>query len=68
MTKKDYELIASSLNLLVKASRSIDRGEAKIDPEGFRFLINQVVFSFGSKLKEDNPRFDIDKFLQAVNR
>jgi hypothetical protein len=61
MTKKDYELIAKPLNLLVKCIPDIDNGESA------SFVVNQVVNKFMRDLEAENPLFNREKFLKAVN-
>lgn len=51
MTRKDYNLVAETL-----------RGnEVNMEPYAFEWLCR----SFATRLANDNPRFDIDKFLLA---
>ena len=55
MTKRDYELLASSLH----SSFRLIEPEEKI---GFVVALNAV----SSALRKDNPRFDRNRFLAAV--
>lgn len=55
MTKKDYKLIAESIN----AARQYIRSENK--DCGLNFLVGYL----GEELKNDNPNFQYDKFKLA---
>ena len=56
MTKKDYELIANVINGCVK----YDTGELT----GKQMLV-EVSYQLAEFLKQDNPRFDKNKFITA---
>ncbi len=56
MTKKDFETLAGA----VRANL-----EAAPDPGAKMFLANSVVPSMAAALAQTNPRFDIDRFVQA---
>ncbi len=53
MTKKDYELIASTLS--IKAF-NVEESAFKID------IINRIA----TALKKDNPSFDRERFIKAI--
>lgn len=57
MTKRDYILLA---NLCKKY-----KGE--VDPKTSRNFSESFVKDLCDVLKRDNPRFDTDRFLKAVN-
>lgn len=56
MTKKDYELIASSLNKVVTMAHKY-----KMNPQ----LVEAIAMQLTLDLANANPRFDRDKFLKA---
>lgn len=60
MTKKDYELIALSLHqsyVCLNDDNAIER----------KYMEN-IVRHLSAQLAQDNPRFSIDKFYDAVFR
>ena len=56
MTKKDYELIAGAISRRVIVGRPIT---------GNNLIVYQVALSIATKLENDNPLFNRDKFLKA---
>lgn len=58
MTKKDYELIARSLEATI-------RFYSRIDSLVMQRGAKQAAYELADALGEDNPRFDRNKFLQA---
>lgn len=63
MTKKDYELVAKCLNLLVLSIPDMES-----DPTNIKFTVNQVVAKFIRELETTNPLFNGTRFLNAVNQ
>ena len=63
MTKKDYVLIVGILK--DAAIRSVFPETGYLDAAQ-RVLINNLVEGFSYKLKQDNPRFDPERFKAAV--
>ena len=63
MTKKDYELIARTLK--DAAVRSV-YPETGILNTAQKVLLNNLVASLSYKLRQENPRFDADRFADAV--
>jgi hypothetical protein len=63
MTKKDYELIAESLNAIVSVVRI-----PNVSKQEMRFAVNEGINLLARDLQNDNPRFDFDKFIKAVNK
>jgi hypothetical protein len=55
MTKKDYELIASSIEAVYN-DKDLDKYKAGI---------SEVAYNIAEGLQYDNPRFDRNKFLKA---
>jgi len=55
MTRKDYKLIASNLAVILQASGNKDS-----------IMLRTAVHGLMQDLKEDNPRFDQEKFMEAV--
>lgn len=60
MTRKDYILIAKSLNTKLQMHRQLACNEE------FASGYGSAVESVALALKSDNPRFDEDRFLKAV--
>lgn len=54
MTKKDYELIAEVL-AQVASQQDMDK----------QYIVDEVAYYMATKLQEQNPRFDRNKFLTA---
>lgn len=54
LTKKDYTLIASVINLYT---------DAQITPILHKYS-RSIAITFANALEKDNPRFDREKFLQ----
>lgn len=54
MTRKDYVETANILN-------------AELDENNF-ILINKLAVSFAEMFESDNPRFDFQRFIDAVNK
>ncbi len=63
MTKKDYVLIAGALNAIVSVTRAEPVSKSEI-----RFAINEGINLLARDLQDDNPRFDFDRFIEAVNK
>ena len=61
MTKKDYKLIASSFNKFLWSGR-FGRNSIVESREEIERLLNLLE----PKLMEDNPRFDTNKFREAI--
>lgn len=61
MSKKDYILLAGVLSQYNKAMQAIDY---KITGNTFMF---ELTITMARALKEQNSRFDIEKFLKACN-
>ena len=61
MTKKDYILIAKVLNAVR------DSYGKNWSPNLFRAL-DDVENKFSAVLKQENPKFDVDKFTQACRK
>lgn len=55
MTRKDYQLIAGNLAVILQASNGKDSA-----------VVRTLVLDFCKDLKADNSRFDESKFLKAV--
>ena len=55
MTRKDYQLIAGNLAVILQASNGKDS-----------VVVRTLVLDFCKDLKADNSRFDESKFLKAV--
>ncbi len=64
MTKKDYILIAESLNPMA----AILRAKKELSKSEIEFAFNQTVNLLARKLQQDNSRFDFDRFIEAVNK
>lgn len=60
MTKKDYELIAKTLN----HAREYE-GNAPDDKKIIITLLDVLADDLSEELAEDNPRFDRNRFLKA---
>lgn len=63
MTKKDYELIARTLK--DAAIRSVYPETGTLNTAQ-KVLLNNLVASLSYKLRQDNPRFDADRFADRV--
>ena len=57
MTKKDYELLAGVLH------RALDGRRGDIQATD---MLAAIVFDLTSRLKQDNPNFDVTKFRAAI--
>lgn len=71
MTKKDYELIADKLSIIVKCSREIENLSQESWELKYAMLdksISQMIYFLITALEEDNPRFDRERFMKAVNK
>lgn len=72
MTKKDYELIAGVINNLYSKYEVLEQYHRKVDEPTSAFsykraqeAVHQVALDLGLKLKNDNDKFDRDKFYRA---
>lgn len=70
MTRKDYVMIAATLSELLAdiaregESESLsDRGRAVLSGEGIG--VRSVALRLGDQLRQDNPRFEMARFLTA---
>jgi hypothetical protein len=62
MTRKDYILIAGVIsNVKAGAARNLT-GETRAAADD---AIEAVAARLAAKLAKDNPRFDVDKFIEA---
>lgn len=57
MTRKDYELIAAVL-----------KSELEIANAVYAASVRNLAYTFADRLASDNPKFDREKFLNAVLR
>lgn len=66
MTKKDYELIADSFGFAIgfESTFSVD-SETRFQKMS---AIETAIGSLSRRLKEDNPRFDSQKFRFAIDQ
>lgn len=64
MTNKDYKLIAECLNKATK-QQVFKKSIVKERPVVLEFLAT-IIDNLIAELKRDNPRFDRDKFIEAV--
>lgn len=62
MTRKDYKLIAEGIREEVMY---IEFNEKLLRPDIQMSGIRRVVVSLCASLRNDNPRFDSNKFMQA---
>jgi len=63
MTKKDYELIASSVK---EAFKAVERARLEArDTKHALIAIHNVAWNLADNLESENPRFDRDKFFEA---
>ena len=58
MTRKDYVLIAEVIKTQIELS-------LKFDEDDSRYGAENIAYDLASKLSQDNPRFDRDRFLVA---
>ena len=58
MTRKDYVLIAEVIKTQIELSTRFDEEESRAGAQN-------IAYDLGSKLSQDNPRFDRDRFLVA---
>lgn len=65
MTRKDYELIAKSINAIASeyVEQAKDRNDSSIRDAIFHF--STLATSISIDLAKDNPRFSQEKFLWA---
>ena len=59
MTKKDYQLIAESINESRRAAHKI------FFSPYHETMVNEIVRGLAKALKLNNPRFDADRFYNA---
>jgi hypothetical protein len=62
MTRKDFEMIAETLNRVLNVARDDIAGDETVP--GVMMTINM----FAARLANDNPRFKIDLFLDAATK
>ncbi len=60
MTRKDYELLASAIS--VNYEFAVKHRKEQPTPD---FVIELLTQTLASVLKEDNPKFDKEKFFKA---
>lgn len=68
MTRKDYVLLANSLNGTLNAARKL-RSES--DSDAFAAAVggvNAAIVNLADALAADNPRFDRERFIDAAKR
>ena len=65
MTKKDYVLIADTIQRFLRADLSNEFGFSANDRASYNMLSNNLVNRFANSLKETNPLFDLIKFREA---
>ncbi len=58
MTKKDYEMIASVLHETIIRADGQDAAT--------RDAVSSIAYRLSVRFREDNPRFNSDKFFKAV--
>ncbi len=63
MTKKDYELLANTLNYCKPSQIAKPKGYAS-RLEAWQGIVVEIT----DRLAQDNPKFDRSKFLQWCNR
>ena len=56
MTRKDYELIAGVISMTAREFRGVEDGTN---------ACRDIATFLASRLENDNPRFDRDRFLKA---
>jgi hypothetical protein len=59
MTRKDYVLIADTINGAINYEQNFNNNQEKVN--GFKYL----ALALASTLESDNPRFDRHRFLVA---
>jgi len=64
MTTKDYELIAGALRKIVNW-KATDFQTGEVVSHHLRFSV-RLVDNLAHELKEDNPEFDPEKFIESV--
>lgn len=64
MRKKDYELIASSLHRCKMVNCQQLEGN-RVKREAKNAMLRLVATDLATTLKDDNPRFDRQKFMKA---
>lgn len=57
MTRKDYQRIADAINLMIDPIGSLSS-----EPNA---TVVAVALSLATTIRDDNPRFDCDRFLKA---
>ena len=57
MTRKDFELIAATLNRAYLATRGEEQG-----------IVLAIVADFADKLRSTNPQFDAGRFVYACKK
>jgi hypothetical protein len=60
MTKKDYILIAEAIKLSIALCKEIESKTKPLD------AIKGTAYEIALALQNDNPKFDIRKFLNAI--
>ena len=62
MTRKDYEAIAAAIRT---AYAEIDTDYQQNTKDNMRHGVNLAYLAIADALAQDNPRFDIDRFINA---
>lgn len=66
MTRKDYELIASSIHRTVMVKTSPQLQPNKVKRETAADTLRLVAIDLAASLRHTNPNFDEDRFLKAA--
>ncbi len=61
LTRTHYQQVAGIVSNAVRICEEVD------DRETISFIRDQVVYPLVSMFEEDNPDFDVDRFLYACN-
>jgi hypothetical protein len=64
MTRKDYELLAHAIAQV--RSKIAMEYHLKLNRLFAQSIVDDVARSIARELVRDNPRFDVDRFLQAI--
>lgn len=65
MTRKDYQLIADTIGRFAWAAQVCERSSGLPSLE---VVVESLVGEFVASLKDTNPRFDAQRFIEACNK
>lgn len=65
MTRKDYQLIADAINEGITSF--FDEGGTLGEYSAGVAVLDHIIYKLSNKLEDDNPRFDRDRFAEAIH-